>query len=414
MNTKAAAMLLIACIASSVAVQADAPGGVWLWQREIAVEQGAGFNRLEIPAAVYEKAQLGLGDLRIVDDKGVAVPYILESHRQSSAMVDDAYTFTSAGDFRRRGDTVFDFLGQPPAGSDLIVNRLTVDSESDGDFFKYVELYGSHDSKHWEWLGHNSLYRVEGKAQRVLDLGAPQRYTAYRIVILDNAEGIRLSSLSGTLVSEAEVKATHQRTFTASQFQRQEVKSATVITLKGIANLPVRAVSIEAAGLFHRPTRVISGDIGAPAAVFGSGYLFQSTLKGPEPLRNSLPVEINRPMETLSLIIENGDNPPLEIQSVTLAYSADTLIFEAAPGKAYTLQYGNSEAPRPQYDLERFRGEIAQQAMGTASLGGETAAPVLEAPEAQGPGLKAVFSGMIFLMALVLAWLAIRGMKKPE
>lgn len=410
-RTLAGVVLILAGF--SVAVQAAEVDPSWKWQREIVADHTTEFNRFEIPAEIYKKTQMGLGDLRIVDEKGTGVPYLLESNRFTEATVEEAFQFYPVGEFKKRADTVFDFQGQAPEGTDLLVNQLRADSAYEGDFFKYVELYGSHDGKHWEGLGTQSLYRIEGKDQNTFDLGPAQKFTAYRIVILDNGEGVRLSGLSGILINVSETQVTHQRVFTAAQFQRQEVNTATEIRLQQVGNLPANAVSMEATGLFHRPCRILSGDNPADGAVFGSGYLFQSTLKGTEPLRNQLAMEIYQPVDTLTLVIENGDNPPLDIQSVTLDYVADSVVFQTAPGKIYALQYGSPTAPKPQYDLEQFRAEIAQQKIAAAALGPETEIPAVEQPKSPGVNQKALFSGLIFLVALVLAWMAIRGMRKP-
>jgi hypothetical protein len=149
-------------------------------------------------------------------------------------------------------------------------------------------------------------------------------------------------------------------------------------------------------------------DEDVPSGFFASDYLYQSTLKGTEPLKNSLAVRISQPYDTLSLMIENGDNPPLKIQSITLEYAADTLIFEPAKGKTYDLLYGNPNAPKPQYDLEQFKSEIVQQTIGTAVLLPEVQMKEPETPVSQ----KAIFSIVIFVVAVLLAWLAIRGMRK--
>ncbi len=412
MRNKVAMALLMTLTISLFAAEAETPDSEWKWQREIMTDTTSGFNRLELPPEIYKKSQLDLWDLRIIDEKGTVVPYFLESNRKTSTTTEDSYSFTSTGDFRKKADTIFDFQGHPTAGTDLLINHLTVATDFTEDFFKYVELYGSHDGKHWEWIENSSLYRVDGNDQFLIDVGTSQKFTNYRIVILNNAEGIRLSGLSGMLISESEVQTAHQRIITASQFQRREVGTATEIQIKNVDNLPVNAMSIEASGLFKRPCQIVSGENEAVATVFGSGYLFQSTLKGSEPLRNSLPVSIYQPVDSLTLVIENGDNPPLDIQSVTLEYVSDAVVFQTVQGKTYTLQYGNPSATKPQYDLEQFRGEISLQQIGTAVLNAEKAVAVSKQPSKTVVNQKAIFSGVIFLVALVLALFAIRGMRK--
>ncbi len=413
MMKKLLALLMAASLLPGLAVSGTTAESGWQWQREIKTDEASRFNRFEISPEIYAKSQLSLGDLRIVDSQGKAVPYIHDAQREITTHNGETYPFTLDRTFRKNNDTSFDFAGLALSGRDLTVNRLTAEPGYTGDFFKYLELYGSYDGTQWEWIGNDSFYRVAGTMDDGIVLDTPQKYAFYRITLLDNSEGITLTSLTGAMITTSEKLSKRKIIFDASQFSRTENQDTTEIRLKGFRNLPVRTLSIDAEGLFQRPSQVFSGDADATGIVFGSGYLYQSTLKGTEPLKNSLPVDIASPYATLKLLIENGDNPPLKIQSIILEYAADTLIFEPVPGKTYHLQYGNPAAAKPQYDLEQFKNEIAQQGMGTAALLTETP---LKDPEKAVPASfvsqKTIFSTIIFTVAILMAWLAIRGIKK--
>jgi len=53
---------------------------------------------------------------------------------------------------------------------------------------------------------------------------------------------------------------------------------------------------------------------------------------------------------TWTIAVHNQDDAPIEIQSVTLQMIARTLCFDASPGAAYTLYYGDSLLSPPRYD----------------------------------------------------------------
>jgi len=385
----------------------------WQWQREIKTDQASRFNRFEVSPEIYAKSQLALGDLRITDDQGAPVPYILDTPQEITQDVQNETSFKLNRTFRKNDDTSFDFEGTAPAGTDLALNHLTADLNYAGDFFKYVDLFGSYDGTHWDSIGQDTLYRVEGSLHDGLSLGTARKYTFYRIVILENIEGITLKGLSGSLITVSGRLSARTLTLSPDQYSRTENGTATEIRLKGFRNLPVRTLSIEAEGLFHRPCRVVSMSGDVTSGLLGSGYLYQSTLKGTEPLKNSLALSVSQPFDTLLLSIENADNPALKIQDITLEYATDTVIFEPAKGKTYRLSYGNPLAPTPQYDLEQFKSDIVQQTIGTAVLLAEIEVkkPIEVVPVSR-VNLKAIFSIVIFAVAVLLAWLAIRGMKK--
>lgn len=412
MKNKILILIVGASLLSGFGVFGTAAEQNWKWQREIKPDEASRFNRFEISPEIYAKSQLSLGDLRIVDDQKNGVPYILDAQRGIIESNQAAAPFKLVKSFRRNNDTSFDFSGVVLAGMDQISNRLTVTLGYEGDFFKYIELYGSYDGTRWEWIGNDSLYRVAGSADNELSLDTPQKYTAYRIVLLDNVEGISLTGLSGSLISASEKLSTRKIIFNTDHYSRSENGTTTEIRLKGFRNLPVRTLSIEAEGLFHRPCRVVSGDEAATGEVFGNGYLYQSTLTGTEPLKNTLSVTVSQPYESMLLIIDNGDNPPLKIQNITLEYAADALIFEPQKNKTYSLQYGNLSAATPQYDLEQFKNEISQQSIGTAVLLAEFQIPESGKTDPSFPvSQKTIFSAVIFAVALLLGWLAVHGMK---
>ena len=385
----------------------------WQWQREIETDQASRFNRFEISPEIYAKSQLALGDLRITDDQGAPVPYILDTPQEITQDVKNETSFKLNRTFRKNNDTSFDFEGTAPAGTDLTLNHLTADLGYASDFFKYVDVFGSYDGTHWDSIGRDTLYRVEGSLQDGLSLGTARKYTFYRIVILENVEGITLKGLSGSLISASCRLSTRTLTLGPDQYARTENGTTTEIRLKGFRNLPVRTLSIEAEGLYHRLCRVMSITEDVASGFLGSGYLYQSTLKGTAPLKNSLALSVSQPYDTLLLSIENADSPPLKIQDITLEYAADTLIFEPTKGKTYHLSYGNPSASTPQYDLEQFRSDIVQQTIGTAVLLAEVEVKQpIEVVPASRVNLKAIFSVVIFAVAVLLAWLAIRGMKR--
>lgn len=70
--------------------------------------------------------------------------------------------------------------------------------------------------------------------------------------------------------------------------------------------------------------------------------------------KTPLSMDIQGPLatDTVSLEMENGDNPPLEVDRFEMEYPVVRLIFKAAGEGTLYLYYGNSKARRPQYDID--------------------------------------------------------------
>lgn len=60
------------------------------------------------------------------------------------------------------------------------------------------------------------------------------------------------------------------------------------------------------------------------------------------------------------LLIENGDNPPLKIDSITTTQVTRRVIAQLEKGKAYSLLLDNPHATAPDYDLQHFRERIPE------------------------------------------------------
>jgi hypothetical protein len=56
--------------------------------------------------------------------------------------------------------------------------------------------------------------------------------------------------------------------------------------------------------------------------------------------------------------IENGDNPPLEIKSLTTGHEVKKVIAYLEAGKNYSLELTNAKAQLPQYDLQHFKDSV--------------------------------------------------------
>lgn len=118
----------------------------------------------------------------------------------------------------------------------------------------------------------------------------------------------------------------------------------------------------------------------------------------------NLSLAITTPPRTATLFVEtdNGDNPPLELESFRVVYPVTRLVFKSA--EAPMLYYGNPHAVAPRYDVALVAGHLMAADKSVAEPGAEEV--LKPAPWSDGEPLTGV-RGWIFwgVLALVVAGL---------
>jgi hypothetical protein len=77
---------------------------------------------------------------------------------------------------------------------------------------------------------------------------------------------------------------------------------------------------------------------------------------------------------TLFLETDNGDNPPIALESVKAEHAVVRLVFKTAETDGFELAYGNAEAAAPRYDLSLVAVRLLTAGRTPAQLGAEEAA----------------------------------------
>lgn len=116
----------------------------------------------------------------------------------------------------------------------------------------------------------------------------------------------------------------------------------------------------------------------------------------------------------LRLVLQNHDNPPLEISAIRTHGPVYRLLWLADPATAYHLAYGNDQLPAPAYDLFAIRAALAN---GLAPDLWPLADPVPASsrrPPAFGAlfARPAVFGSLLALASLALLVLLAKALKK--
>ena len=300
-------------------------------------------------------AESGLNDLRLFDASGRPVPYLLVQRRQEPGWRDGrilpvASTKTTSG-------FEVDF------GTASTIDRVRVAGIS-GPFLKRLTLEGSGDRAHWTLLqGEGTLFNLPDERISNEDLSFQPGAYRYVRVLWNDANSGRVSLPAHVFARVTGGLAPISETSTDLSFERRPSESGRSryrVQLPG-ARLPIAALVLDVApGHVFRAVSVFesrfAGTEAAPV-VLGSGTLVRVLRAGAS--AESLRVRIAPPAEAeLDLIVEDGNNAPLDLRKVSAVFAELPWIYFEASSPAVVARYGDAAAAAPTYDLEAARASI--------------------------------------------------------
>jgi hypothetical protein len=370
----AASLLLLAVIAASPEIR------YFRFQRPVEnLPAPAGQACLVVDAGVFAHAAPGLADVRLYRD-GNETPFVI---RIAAPAVASQGFIELLDKGERSGKTAFDTEMPDGHYSDL---QLAVSAH---DFIATVEVSGSQtqtggaDTK----LGSFTIFDLsKQRLGRSTVLHLPEsdfRYLHFRIagpLVPDNVTGLSVVRLPESQPRYITIAETAQITKKGSD---------SVFTFTVPAHVPVdRIVFTPAAqpALFSRDVSVkvepVQSAQAAEEARFqqtasGSGNLLRvhTIQNGHHIDEERLTVDAPRAeFETpakWAITIENGDDAPLNVESVQLQMLERDLCFENAGGGNYALYFGDAALSAPRYDYATLFAPQADAAK--AALGAELA-----------------------------------------
>ena len=359
-----------------------------------------GANRLDVdvpllvggqPFAIQQmgeraRAVGGLGDLRFYDASGREVAYLLVSPPSA----EPRWLPSQVSSIPAR-DSLSGF--QIDLGGAQLVDRVRVGGLP-APFLKRVQLEGSGDAARWvQLVREGTLFDLPDEQLRQIEL--PFRAGEYRYlrVIWDDSSSGRLPLPTSVYARHAGANAPPAQLTSDARFERRPSepgKSRYRIRLPG-ARLPIVALELQAGGgNILREARVTETRLTnreMTPALLGEETIRRSVRGNVSAANLRIPI-VTPPSEAeLELMIDDGNNPPLDLTGVVAIFAPLPYIyFESERGESLSARYGNARLTAPRYDLEAVRDSVHTIAMATARWGEPTTrTPVASAaPEATG------------------------------
>lgn len=319
------------------------------------------WHSINLPDEVFSRITNNLSDIRIFgytnNGDTVESPYLIKL--KSDKISDNDVTFNIINTSHNKNGYYFTF----EVLTNETVNQIKLDFVQKNFDWK-INLEGSQNQQ--EWYSITEDYRILSIQNELTDyqftkLSFPDaKYTYYRLLIKSLEEPkIKLAKVTLHKLEDGNYK-----TYPISNLNIKEDKKSKTTELNIDLSMAVSVcqlyISIKDTFDFYRPLTIqyLSDSVKTEKGwTYNFTTLTNGTLNSLEKNKFSFDSRITK---KLKIIIHNGDNQPLKIDNVEMKGYNYELVARFTETASYFLVYGNSNADKPYYDIEKFTENIPE------------------------------------------------------
>ena len=177
----------------------------------------------------------------------------------------------------------------------------------------------------------------------------------------------------------------------------------TKVTIAGLKNLRLHDITIETDSMFKRTVVVPGQRVELYNLIFDHREQRQTTIT----LQGQAPQG-----ETYGITILDGDDQPININSIIVRYYAHHVIFEGRAGEIYTMEFGaHLGRVAPVYDIARYQADILKAEIDLAQINEinvvtETITPLRD--------YRGLYNGTIIVVTLILTAVIVLKLKQKK
>ena len=358
------------------------------------------YKAVRLTPQIYNASNRDLSDLLIKDSQGENIPYFINSGSQKAYSNRETYQMALINSYIKDDSFYFDYKLAAAQSSDIISTSIEF-ATVNTNFAKEVDVYGSYDNIHWDYVQNDKIYSIDNKEKLTIEFARPQKFTHYRLKLANNLEQISFDAVH--LIYNVE---TSEETYFVENlepfFTIESGDKRTTIIIDGLKNLRLCDITIHTGSMFKRNAYTQQGV---------STELYNLSLNGTSYANTTIPLNwIISQDEKYSITIADGDDKPIDISGVSVRYFADDIVFEGKAGDDYKLEFGSdANKAAPVYDIERYKNDILKGTIDKATIG-----IIQYAAEEIMPGrdYKLVFNIVIIVITLLLGTVILLKLKK--
>jgi hypothetical protein len=309
----------------------------------------SGFYAIDVTPELSSFVKTDFSDLRIIDNKGNPIPYLLGS---DIPMLDTGLFKP----LKILKNIVSD------SGQNVLVIENSHDEKMEGFYIRMrnaavsrtINLSGSNDGIKWYSIVEN----VNLEKRFIQDHDSFQEFISFPLssykyfrVIIYNGKNDPLDILSVQKRIKTSPSEKHDLVKNPSNsFIRKDSNRIIWLTVENSRNIHISNVlfQVKSPRFYKRQVDVIVGGMLAGNFIISTDTVVDLSL----PIFND---------SIFTIKIYNEDNPPLEITVVSTAQNAEKIISYLESGKSYDFELTSADAISPRYDLVSFKDSIPKE-----------------------------------------------------
>lgn len=317
----------------------------------------SGLHKIVLPAEIRSFSKEELGDFRILDTKGIEVPYFIlqENNETASNSFSECKILSKTAIPKNKTTLIFE---NPKTSIDEIVLSIT-----NSDVTKPYSISGSNDQKEWFGLVNNSLLNgLENNEATSIFKTIPLPLTSYRYLKINFNDkktlpinvlkiGFFTNKTSNPKMEEIFPKNIQITQFSSPKNTRIEVTFHNPQIVNQIS------FNITNPNLFQRNAQIYVTKKRAMNHKAGNFPEIVTNFELNSNQKNSFSIPQLFEKEFF-IEIENQDNPPLTLAKIRFFQNQVAVIADLKANEKYTVTTGNTKLWSPEYDLENFKDSM--------------------------------------------------------
>jgi hypothetical protein len=425
-------MLILFLVLGVVSASAAEPFADWKYYGRIQARQERFVALPLLPQNLDLSEKPDLSDFRIVDARGFEVPYavvfeteILNEMTRNGTELNREYPDPSASRI------TVDF------GASMTKNKITVETEGNS-FRRSIGVEGSDDLRSWATILQEGWLIAAGDAPEKrfesFDIGS-NNYRYMRVSVHKMPEEKKPPEIKQVSFRYTVLRKPQETAVRGTLLVRQTKDGISTVELDfGVRNLSIQRfqlmLSRDPARIFEKKCKLFgrnslvhserirfeSGEYGKERMVatswehLGSGDVYRNT-QG----ELSLDLKVPSRCRYVRIEIENGDSPPLDINTVVAYTTPVYLVFEPAGQYRFDVYTGNPAAAAPRYESSKVLGALdTQTLMKCPSIALMERPGIKPKTKPKGQGLVWIVLGLVVLFTAWIFWNTARSIGKER